>query len=78
MYRNRGLDDGQRLRALVASLPLPFRGTWERKGEGRRRGVEVHFGWTEVAVEGRRLSLVVSRVPVLGRRGSWWLFDPNP
>ncbi|WP_233493259.1 MULTISPECIES: hypothetical protein [unclassified Meiothermus] len=40
--------------------------------------MELHFGWTEVAVEGRRLSSVVSRVPALGRRGSWWLLTSLP
>ncbi len=36
---------------------------------GRYQRVRLHFGWREVEVEGRRLHLVVCRVPALGRRG---------
>ncbi|WP_232822476.1 transposase [Thermus sediminis] len=38
---------------------------------GRCWGVELGLGWREV--EGRRLHLVVSWIPALGRRGEWWL-----
>ncbi len=36
---------------------------------GRYQRVRLHFGWREVEVQGRRLHLVVCRVPALGRRG---------
>lgn len=45
---------------------------------GKYQGVSLRFGWREVEVEGRVLTLVVCRVPALGRRGEWWLLTSLP
>jgi transposase len=67
VYRDRRLGEGDSLREVASFLPLRWRGQVEMRVGGRYRGVELGVGWREV--EGRRLYLVVSRIPALGRRG---------
>ncbi|WP_240695530.1 transposase, partial [Thermus tengchongensis] len=76
VYRDRKVGEGVSLREAVASLPLASRGEVRLKLGGRYQRVGVRLGWREV--EGRRLGLVVCRVPALGRRGEWWLLTSLP
>jgi hypothetical protein len=78
VYRDRRLGEGDSLREVASSLPLRWRGQVEMRVGGRYRGVALGVGWREVEVEGRRLYLVVSRIPALGRRGEWWLLTSLP
>lgn len=78
VYRDRKLGEGGSLAKVASSLALPYREEVELRLGGRYQRVRLHFGWREVEVEGRRLHLVVCRVPALGRRGEWWLLTSLP
>lgn len=59
-------------------MALPHRAwAWLKVG-GRYREAEVRFGCARLMLEGRELTLVVSRVPALGGRGRWWLLTNLP
>ncbi len=78
VYRDRKLGEGGSLAKVASSLALPCGEEVELRLGGRYQRVRLHFGWREVEVEGRRLHLVVCRVPALGRRGEWWLLTSLP
>ncbi len=78
VYRDRKLGEGGSLAKVASSLALPCGEEVELRVGGRYQRVRLHFGWREVEVEGRRLHLVVCRVPALGRRGEWWLLTSLP
>lgn len=73
VYHDRLLERGGKLKGIATGLELPYQYQARLKVGGKYRQVAVHLGFTPVEVEGKRLTLVVSYVPALGKRGKWWL-----
>jgi hypothetical protein len=78
VYQDRAVGEGRKLKEVATALELPFQYQARLKVAGKYRQVSVHFGFTAVEVEGQKLTLVVSRVPALGKRGRWWLLTNLP
>jgi len=73
VYHDRLLERGGKLKGIATGLELPYQYQARLKVRGKYRQVAVHFGFTPIEVEGKQLTLVVSSVPALGKRGRWWL-----